>query len=83
MKTTNIESKLQKMVMERYYELKYSTKAEFIHSFDNLITGESKVLVRFYLRSMVRQKLNILSLFHYGYERQFPTGVSNINRCLL
>ena len=43
MKTASIESKLQRMVMERYYELKYSTKTEFIHSLDNLMTGEVKV----------------------------------------
>ena len=43
MKTKSIEIKLQRMVMERYYDLKYSTKTEFIHSLDDLMIGESKV----------------------------------------
>ena len=43
LKTASIESKLQKMAFERYKELKDLTKAEFIHSLDDLMSGESKV----------------------------------------
>lgn len=42
-KTASIENKLQRMLMERYKELKDSTKAEFIHSLDELMIGEAKV----------------------------------------
>ena len=43
LKSANIESKVKKMALERYQELKDSTKTELIQSLDDLMSGETKV----------------------------------------
>eukprot|EP00795_Rhopilema_esculentum_P006797 gene6797-12371_t len=45
LKSANIESKVKKMALERYQELKDSTKTELIQSLDDLMSGETKVCI--------------------------------------